>query len=178
MLGAMQKGKDVHLTLVGMMGSGKTTIGRSLASLSGRPFVDLDHEIEAGRHKTIAQIFEESGEEAFREMEHETIARVVDEMPAIIATGGGAVQFERNRDLLWPRSHVVYLRASLDCLWERVRRSRNRPLLHQADPREVLARLLQSREGDYLRAHQVVDVEDAIPEAIARRIWNDYLVRS
>jgi shikimate kinase len=140
--------------------------------------VDLDHEFEASRHKTIAQIFEEGGEETFRQMEHETIARVVDEGPAVIATGGGAVQFERNRALLWPRSHVIYLRASLDCLWERVRRSRSRPLLHQADPREVLSRLLESREGDYLRAHQVVDVEDETPDAIARKIWNDYLVRS
>jgi shikimate kinase len=169
---------DVHLTLVGMMGSGKTTIGRTLSMLAGRPFVDLDHEIEAGRHKTIAQIFEESGEETFREMEYETIARVVDEAPAVIATGGGAVQFERNRELLWPRSHVIYLRASLDCLWERVRRSRNRPLLHQADPREVLAGLLQNREQHYLLAHEIVDVEHHSPEAIARQIWHDYLGRS
>jgi len=169
---------NVHLTLVGMMGSGKTTIGRALAALSERPFVDLDHEIEAFRHKTIAQIFEENGEESFREMEFETLVRVVDEVPAVIATGGGAVQTQRNRDLLWPRSHVIYLRASLDRLWERVRRSRNRPLLQQADPRAVLAGLLESREEHYLSAHRVVDVDHHAPEAIARQIWNDYLLRS
>ena len=65
----------------------------------------------------------------FRDLEHETIAKVVEEEPGVIATGGGAVQFARNRDLLWPCSRVVYLKAGLDCIWERVRRSRNRPLL-------------------------------------------------
>jgi len=174
----MSNGSEVHITLVGMMGSGKTTIGRALAAMSGRAFVDLDHEIEAGRHKTIPQIFEEFGEEGFRQMEHEVVAKVVDEAPAVIATGGGAVQFERNRALLWPCSYVVYLKASLDCLWDRVRRSRNRPLLHQENPREVLSRLLDKREPDYLLAHLVVDVEHQSPEHLARQIWHDYLGRS
>ncbi len=163
-----------HIALVGMMGCGKSTVGRELAALSERPFLDLDREIEGRQHRTIAQIFAEDGEEAFRRMEFDAILRAVCEPPSILSTGGGAVQAEANRELLWRSSFVVYLRASPDCLWARVRRNRNRPLLQRPDGRQVLEKLLAERESRYLEAHYTVDVESASIDDIAGCIWDAY----
>lgn len=173
-MGEVSENEPVHITLVGMMGSGKTTVGRELAALAERPFLDLDREVEARQHRTIAQIFAEDGEETFRRMEFDAILRAVCEPPSVISTGGGAVQNEANRKLLWPSSFVVYLQASAACLWERVQRGRHRPLLQRGDGRETLARLLEEREPNYLMAHYVVNVEHASIDDIAGNIWDAY----
>lgn len=169
--------EPIHIALIGMMGSGKSSVGRELAEVAERPFLDLDREIEARQHRTIAQIFAEDGEEAFRRMEFDAILRAVCEPPSILSTGGGAVQAEVNRDVLWRFSFVVYLRASVECLWERVRRSRNRPLLQRPDARETLEKLLAEREPRYLEAHYTVDVESASIDDIAANIWDAYCHR-
>ncbi|GAB4244872.1 MAG: shikimate kinase [Candidatus Methylacidiphilales bacterium] len=169
--------EPIHIALIGMMGSGKSSAGRELAELADRPFLDLDREIEARQHRTITQIFAEDGEEAFRRMEFDAILRAVCEPPSILSTGGGAVQAEVNRDLLWRSSFVVYLKASVECLWERVRRSRNRPLLQRPDARETLEKLLAEREPRYLEAHYTVDVESASIDDIAANIWDAYCHR-
>ncbi|MFQ3671395.1 MAG: shikimate kinase [Verrucomicrobiia bacterium] len=166
-----------HIALVGMMGCGKSTVGRELASLAERPFIDLDLAIEARQHRSISQIFQEDGEDAFRRMEFDALLRAVCEPPSILSTGGGTVQHPANRDLLWRSSFIVYLRASLDCLWERVRRSRNRPLLQSPNPRHTLSTLLTAREPHYLEAHYIVNVDDASIDDIARRIWEAYCHR-
>lgn len=163
-----------HIALIGMMGCGKSTVGRELASLSERNFIDLDLKIEARQHRTISQIFSEVGESAFRGMEFDALLHALAEPPAIISTGGGAVQAAVNREVLWAGSFVVYLKASSDCLWERVRRSRNRPLLQQDNPKKVLEDLLAAREPRYLEAHYVAEVEHSAIDDIAHHIWEAY----
>lgn len=169
--------EPLHIALVGMMGCGKSTVGRELAALAERPFIDLDREIEGRQHRTIAQIFAEDGEEAFRRMEFDAILRAICEPPSVLSTGGGAVQSEVNRNLLWRTSFVVYLRASAECLWGRVKQSRNRPLLQRPDARETLEKLLAEREPRYREAHYTVDVESASIDDIAANIWDAYCHR-
>ncbi len=164
-----------HVVLIGLMGSGKSSVGRHLAEALGRPFVDTDLEVERAQGRTIADIFRNSGEEAFRVAEESVLARVLDESPAsVVATGGGVVLREANRSRL--NDHcVVWLRAQVDTLVERVERSRHeRPLLGD-DPRARLETLATDRAGLYLDVSDVaIDVDgrslsgvvDLITEAI------------
>lgn len=139
-----------NIFLIGLMGAGKTTIGRQLAQALGKEFIDSDHEIEARTGVNIPLIFELEGERGFRERE----VAIIDELTArdnvVLATGGGAVLYEENRQHLKERGTVIYLQASVEQLLERTRKDKNRPLLQTADPEARLQALLMEREPLYI----------------------------
>ena len=140
---------DRPIFLVGMMGAGKTTIGRHLAKALKREFVDLDLALEARCGVPVAVIFEIEGEEGFRRRETQLLDHYSQRKGIVLATGGGAVLAERNRSMLKERGLVVYLRATSDELYQRVARDRQRPLLQTEDPRARVAELLAQREPLY-----------------------------
>jgi len=140
------------VVLVGMMGSGKTAIGRALALKLGVPYVDSDAEIEAAANATIAEIFARSGEPFFRDREAEVIARLLQSDPCVLSTGGGAYLAERNRAAISKHGVAVWLDADLDLLWERVRHKDTRPLLRTPDPRKTLGEIFKDRAPIYQMA--------------------------
>ena len=146
-----------------MPGSGKSTIGKSVARRLGVPFVDCDLAIERRVGCSIAAFFERNGEEAFRDLEMETIASLVLIGPTLLATGGGVVLRARNRELLRARTRCVYLCATPDLLWERLRRDRRRPLLQVADPRERLNAMFEVREPLYRETAELVIPTEGLP---------------
>lgn len=141
--------------LVGMMGAGKTTIGRGLAKATGRDFIDLDHAIESRCGVPIPHIFEVEGEEGFRKRETLLLDEYSQQPGIVLATGGGAVLASENRRILMERGVVIYLRAAADELYRRVAKDRNRPLLQTANPRERVAQLLAQRAPLY---EEVADI--------------------
>jgi shikimate kinase len=143
---------DRPIVLIGLMGVGKTTVGRRLAQRLDLPFVDADEEIEAAAGMTIAEIFQMFGEDYFRDGERRVIARLIDGNPKVIATGGGAFMNERTRALILEKTTAVWLEADLDTLVERVRRRSTRPLLKDRDPRQVLGELAKVRNPIYALA--------------------------
>jgi shikimate kinase len=149
-----QPGDHLRATvvLVGMMGSGKTAIGRALALKLGVPYVDSDAEIEAAANATIAEIFARSGEPFFRDREAEVIARLLQSDPCVLSTGGGAYLAERNRAAISKHGVAVWLDADLDLLWERVRHKDTRPLLRTPDPRKTLGEIFKDRAPIYQMA--------------------------
>ena len=149
------------IALVGMMGAGKSSIGRRLAARMGVDFRDADSEIESAAGRPIPAIFAEYGEAAFRDCEIRVISRLL-EMPAhILATGGGAFMSYETRERLKAKATTVWLRAPVDILFARVKRKGDRPLLNTANPRETLERILCEREPTYSLADIVIDSEDA-----------------
>lgn len=145
------------VALVGLMGAGKSAIGKRLAHRLGLPFVDADDEIERAAGCTIAEIFEKYGEADFRAGERRVISRLLDEPPHVLSTGGGAYIDTDTRALMRAKAITVWLRAELDVLFDRVRKRGNRPLLRNGDPKEVLARLMTQRYPIYAEADIVVD---------------------
>lgn len=137
------------IALVGIMGAGKSTVGKRLAKTMGRRFVDSDAEIERASGLTIADIFLLHGEAEFRRLEQRIIARLAGGEPCVLATGGGAYMNEQTRDLLRQKAVTVWLDAAIDVLWQRVTRRNTRPLLKQDNPRAVLEKLLQDRAPVY-----------------------------
>lgn len=135
--------------LVGMMGAGKTTIGRALARKLGWEFIDLDHELESRCGVRVSIIFDIEGEQGFRKRESTLLDECTRRPGIVLATGGGAVLDPENRRHLRERGVVVYLRASIDELFRRVERDRNRPLLQTDNPRQRLQDLLEQREPLY-----------------------------
>lgn len=135
--------------LVGMMGSGKSTVGRRLAHALGRPFIDGDKELEQRCGVPVSTIFELEGEQGFRDRETQLLQELVQRPGLVLATGGGAVLREENRRLLSEHGTVIYLRASAGDLWLRLRHDRVRPLLRTADPRARITELVQIREPLY-----------------------------
>jgi len=147
--------RDAHrpIVLIGLMGVGKSTIGRRLASRLKLPFADSDVEIETAAGLTIAEMFERYGEPQFRDGERRVIARLIDGRPKVIATGGGAFMNEETRRLILDRATAIWLDADIDVLAERVgRRGATRPLLKDGDPREKLAALAAIRNPVYALA--------------------------
>jgi len=142
--------------LVGMMGAGKTTIGRALARVLRREFLDLDHEIEARCGVRIAHIFDVEGEEGFRRREQSVLQECSDKPDLVLATGGGAVLSEENRACLKGRGVVVYLRATPEELYRRVARDRSRPLLQTPNPQQRVRDLLAQREPLYEEVADIV----------------------
>jgi len=138
-----------NIFLVGMMGAGKTTVGRALAKRLNKKFIDSDHEIEARTGASIPLIFEIEGEEHFRQREAEVIRDLTARQNIVLATGGGAILRPENREFLKTRGTVIYLRASVNHILQRTGRDKNRPLLHTADPRKRVEDLLQQREPLY-----------------------------
>ncbi len=137
------------IILVGMMGCGKTTVGRRLAARLGREFVDADKEIEARCGVAVATIFELEGEAGFRLREAQLLDELTRRQGLVIATGGGAVLREDNRQRLRDRGFVIHLCASLSELWHRLRHDKSRPLLRTANPRQKIADLMHAREPLY-----------------------------
>lgn len=150
---------DEVIALVGMPGGGKSTVGRQLARQIGVPFVDSDHEIEQRIGGSIKQFFERHGEDAFRDVETEVIAELMARRgDCVLATGGGAVLRERNRDLLHEGSTVLYLRSTPEDLFRRLRHDTTRPLLQVKDPLAKLRELYHQRDPLYRRcAHYVLE---------------------
>lgn len=149
--------------LVGMMGAGKTTIGRALARELGWQFIDLDHELEARCGVRVSLIFDIEGEQGFRKRESALLDECTRRSGIVLATGGGAVLASENRQRLSERGVVVYLRASADELFRRVERDRNRPLLQTDNPRERLQELLEQREPLYEDVASVVFDTGTVP---------------
>ena len=160
-----------NIFLIGPMGAGKTTIGRHLAGLLHKRFVDVDHEIEKRTGVSIPTIFEIEGESGFRKRESAMIEELTHDQDIVLATGGGAVLLEENRKLLSERGRVVYLQADIETLVERTRRDRNRPLLQTEDPRGKIIMLLNQREPIYrATADVIVDTGQRAPSSVARDI--------
>lgn len=145
--------KGLPIVLVGLMGVGKTTVGRRLAQRLSLPFVDADHEIEAAAGMTVAEIFERYGEPYFRDGERRVITRLIDGTRKVIATGGGAFINDETRTLILSQATAIWLRAHPDILVERVGRRNSRPLLHNRDARAVLTELARVRDPIYAEAH-------------------------
>ena len=166
------------VVLVGLMGCGKTAVGRALAAQLDAPFVDSDAEIETAANATIAEVFERDGEAFFRDREAEVIARLLRGAPCILSTGGGAFLAERNRAAISRDGVSVWLNADLDLLWDRVRHKNTRPLLRTADPRATLAGLFAQRRPVYEladlnvrseRAYSIADMTDRVIDALLER---------
>lgn len=145
------------IVLVGLMGAGKTTVGRRLAQKLGLAFIDADAEIERAAGETIPEIFERRGESAFRDGERRVIARLLESGPQVLATGGGAFMDAATRAHIAARGISVWLRADLDVLMRRVARRGNRPLLKQGDPRRTMERLIGERYPVYEQADITVE---------------------
>jgi len=137
------------LVLIGFMGCGKSSIGRRLAYMTGHRFVDTDELVVQREDCTISEIFALGGEQAFREVEHSVLAELVGTIGIVLATGGGAILREANRNLLHEIGIVVWLDAHPDVLFERATRGNRRPLLQTANPRESFDTLLSSRRSIY-----------------------------
>jgi shikimate kinase len=157
------------VVLVGLMGAGKTNIGRRLAQKLDLPFVDADAEIEAAAGESIEEIFERRGEVVFREGERKVIARLLANPVHVLATGGGAYMDPNTRALIRECAISIWLRAELDLLVARVSRRSNRPLLKQ-DPRATLASLIEERYPVYAQADVTVETVDGPPEATLERV--------
>ncbi|WP_188656668.1 shikimate kinase [Sphingomonas metalli] len=140
------------IVLVGLMGVGKSTVGRRLAARLSLPFADADHEIEAAAGLSVTEIFDRFGEPYFRDGERRVIGRLMDGTPKVIATGGGAFVNDETRNLILEQGLAVWLNASPDVLAERVRRRDTRPLLRGRDPKTVLTDLASRRDPYYALA--------------------------
>jgi len=158
------------IVLVGMMGAGKTSIGRRLAAALHIPFLDADAEIEKAANLTISEIFEHYGEEHFREGERRVVARLLASGPAVLATGGGAFINEETRERCKQAGVSVWLKAEPSVLIERVRKKGNRPLLDDADPEGVIRRLLREREPIYAQADIVIHSREGPHHAVVAEI--------
>ncbi|HYD08146.1 MAG TPA: shikimate kinase [Reyranella sp.] len=166
------------VALVGLMGAGKSAIGKRLALKLGLPFVDADDEIERAAGCSISEFFERFGETEFRAGERRVISRLLAGPPHVLSTGGGAYMDPETRALMRDHAITVWLRAELEVLYDRVRKRTHRPLLRQGDPREILARLMNQRYPVYAEADIVVEstaqpaevTTDQVLEALRRHL--------
>jgi len=158
------------IVLVGLMGAGKSTVGRRLAKRLSLPFADADEEIEKAAGLSIADIFERFGQAHFREGERRVVARLVEGPVQVIATGGGAFMDEASRALILARCTAIWLDADIDLLASRVGRRDHRPLLKDQDPRQMLGALAQARNAVYALAHFTVRGGDTSPERVVEGI--------
>lgn len=172
------------VVLVGMMGAGKTAVGKALAARLNAPFLDSDAEIELAANMTIAEVFERDGEAFFRDRETEVLDRLLENECGILSTGGGAFLSERNRKLITEKGVSVWLNADLNLLWNRVKHKNTRPLLRTANPRATLSEIYDQRvpiyaladlsvaaQPDYtieVMAGHVLDTLEARPDVLER----------
>jgi shikimate kinase len=162
--------RDRNVVLVGMMGAGKSSIGKRLADKLGATFVDADSEIEAAAGKTVPEIFAEHGEDYFREGEKRVIARILEHSGQVLATGGGAFISPETRARIAERAISVWLKADIDVLMARVRKRSNRPLLKTADPEATMRALMEVRYPIYALADITVQSRDVAHEVIVGEI--------
>lgn len=158
---------DRLIVLVGMMASGKTSVGRLLAQRLNLPFLDADHEIEAAAHMTVPEIFARHGEPYFRSGEKRVIARLLATGPAVLATGGGAFMNGETREAVAARGVSVWLKADAETIVRRARRRSNRPLLQTSDPEKTVRDLMAVRYPVYALADVTVESEDGPHENTA-----------
>ena len=166
------------IVLIGLMGAGKSCIGRRLATVLGLKFVDADTEIECAADCTIEEIFERHGEAAFRDGERRVIQRLLGQSVQVLATGGGSFMDPKTRAAIHKQGISVWLRADLDLLLKRTGRRNNRPLLKRGNPRTILEGLIAERHPIYGEANVVVDSVDGPPEVTVERVRaavEDYL---
>lgn len=166
-----------HLVLVGLMGAGKTTIGRRLASMLSLPFVDSDQEIAEAAGCSISDIFEIYGEAAFRDLETKVMLRLLDGPPSVIATGGGAYVSPAIREAVRKKGLAIWLKAELDVLLERVGRRDTRPLLKTGDRKTILTRLMEERYPIYAEAPVIIDSNAGSHEGVVGDIIEALLER-
>lgn len=159
-----------NLVLVGLMGAGKTTIGRRLSRVLNLPFVDADAEIEKAAGQSVEEIFETYGEDHFRDGERKVIARILQDGPQVVATGGGAFMNQAIRTSIAETSLSIWLKADADLLVKRVGRRPSRPLLKQGDPAEILRELIKKRYPVYEQADIVIQSRDVAHDVIVRDI--------
>lgn len=165
------------VALVGMMGAGKSAVGKRLAAKLDVEFRDADQEIEAAAGCSVSEIFERFGEPAFRDGERKVIARLLAEEPHVLATGGGAFINAETRARIKAGAVSIWLRVPIDTLVTRVGRRDTRPLLRNGDPREILENLLKEREPIYAEADIVIDSEPGSHAAPVDRIMSDLIAR-
>jgi shikimate kinase len=166
------------VVMVGMMGAGKTAVGRALAALLEVPFLDSDHEIEAAANMTVPEIFARDGEAFFRARETEVIKRLLQGSPAVLSTGGGAFLSPVNRTAITRHGISVWLNADIELLWARVRHRDTRPLLRTSDPKATLTRLYEARVPDYAKADVEVPCSPPVSvDQMARRVAEALLSR-
>lgn len=150
------------VVLVGMMGAGKTAVGKALASVLHAPFLDSDAEIEKAANMTIPEIFDRYDEPFFRRKESQVIARLLDEQRGVLSTGGGAFMAAENRKVITEKGVSVWLNADLELLWNRVKHKDTRPLLRVPDPRGALTKLYDERVPIYAQADLSVTSEPGL----------------
>jgi len=158
------------IVLIGLMGAGKTTVGRRLAQKLGLPFVDADHEIERAAGMSVSDIFEQHGEAHFRDGERRVIARLLETGPQVLATGGGAYMDETTRHNISARGICVWLKCSHKLLMKRVRKRGHRPLLKTADPDAVMQELMDKRYPVYAKSDLTVVSRDVSHNTIVNDI--------
>ena len=167
-LNALLAGRPI--VLVGMMGAGKTTVGRRLATRLGRHFVDSDEEVEKAAGMTIEEIFSKHGEADFRTGEARVIARLLKDRDLVLGTGGGAFMNAETRALIKSCSLSVWISADFELLFQRVQRRSNRPLLKTANPRETLQTLIDKRYPTYAEADVTIVSKDVPQDQVAEEV--------
>ena len=158
------------VVLVGLMGAGKTTIGRRLAKALQTTFIDADTEIEAAAGCSVNEIFERHGEQEFRRGERQVVARLLNNAPHVLATGGGAFIDAATRKLIKKKAVSIWLRADLELLLARVQKRDTRPLLREGDPKEIMMALKAERYPIYQEADIIIDSVDGPHDAVVRKI--------
>lgn len=158
------------IVFVGLMGAGKTAIGRKVATMLSLPFIDSDQEIESVSRMTVPELFERYGETEFRALEQRVILRVLENGPQVLSTGGGAFMNAQTREAIAAHGVSVWLKAELDLLMDRVSKKQNRPLLKSADARAVLERLMAERYPVYATSDVTVPTRDDRKEVIAAEV--------
>lgn len=160
----------MNISLIGMMGSGKTTIGELLAKETGYIFIDTDSEIIKNENRTINKIFEENGEEYFRDIESKTLSNILKKDNQVISTGGGIIKNLENIELLKGKSIVFYLEATEEELFKRVKNNKDRPLLNVENIQDKITKLLKEREESYKKSHYTISTTNKTPKAIIKEI--------
>lgn len=167
--------KDKNIILIGMMGCGKSTVGHLLdEKIPDFQYVDLDKEIEKEAKKTIPEIFAQDGEAYFRELESKTVQRFCNYRNQVISTGGGAVEKPENRAIMKENGTIFYLKADVKTLFDRVKKTSNRPMLFRENPMEAMKTLLAKREEFYKEADFTIETEKKELLEIVEEIVNEY----
>ena len=166
---------NINIFLIGPMGSGKTSIGALIAKALAKEFVDTDQEIEASTGVDISYIFDVEGESGFRKREEALVASMTEKKNIVLATGGGAIESEKNRRCLASNGFVVYLETTIDDQVLRAKPSRKRPLLENVDPKKKLQELMQKRKGLYESiADTIVNTEGHNSHSLAKQVIENF----